>query len=314
MRFIFTVLMLFVSMTVSAVSLDKVVVFGDSLSDNGNLYEYMKHQMPISPPYYQGRFTNGPVWVELLVQSYYANDPRSHLLDYAFGGAGIAVEDGDDDDETLFTLRREIDSYLLAHQDKADAKSLFVMWMGSNNYLAIPDDVEQTVDDVILGIRENLERLVLKGAKHIMVINLPDLGQTPAARDFDAVDILTDCSAKHNANLKSMIEEFKIQYPDVQWIHFDVNQMLLDILHNPAQFGFTNTSDTCYEEIIDHPSAKSVLNLASTITPHKSLSGDPCAGYLFFDPVHPSMLAHQLMSDRMNQLFIELGIEFVTSQ
>ncbi|MDF1929887.1 hypothetical protein PGH45_07210 [Legionella pneumophila] len=34
---------------VSATPLNNIVVFGDSLSDNGNLYEYMKHQLPQSP-------------------------------------------------------------------------------------------------------------------------------------------------------------------------------------------------------------------------------------------------------------------------
>jgi len=35
---------------VAATPLHNVVIFGDSLSDNGNLYEFMKHQLPQSPP------------------------------------------------------------------------------------------------------------------------------------------------------------------------------------------------------------------------------------------------------------------------
>ena len=125
------------SILASAASLNKLVVFGDSLSDNGNLYEYMKHQLPVSPPYFEGRFTNGPVWVELLMKYYYPTDSNAHLLDYAFGGAGVLENDDDDSDDELFTLRREMDSYFLAHQDKADENSLFVVWIGSNNYLAV---------------------------------------------------------------------------------------------------------------------------------------------------------------------------------
>ncbi|HDV5785644.1 TPA: hypothetical protein RJD83_002616 [Legionella pneumophila] len=41
-----------------------IVVFGDGLSDNGNLYAYTNHRRPASPAYYNGRFSNGPVWVE----------------------------------------------------------------------------------------------------------------------------------------------------------------------------------------------------------------------------------------------------------
>lgn len=310
MRLFFSVLMLFCSLTVSAASLDKMVVFGDSLSDNGNLYEYMKHQLPLSPPYYEGRFTNGPVWVELLMQSYYPDDHKAHLLNYAFGGAGVASERDDADDDTLFTLGHEIDSYLLSHDDKADANSMFVVWMGANNYLAIPDDVDQAVDDVISGIRRGLERLIAKGAKHLMVINVPDLGKIPAAVDFDAVDILSQCSLKHNAMLLEMVDQLKLQYPDIDLIAFDVSHMLQEFLDEPNKYGFNNTTDTCYEEMINEPSAKSVLNLASTIHPRKSLGSDPCTGYLFFDPVHPSEPTHIVMSARMRDLFAQHDISF----
>ena len=45
--------------------INKVVYFGDSLTDTGNIYMY-GHIMPKSPPYYNGRFSNGPVWSEYL--------------------------------------------------------------------------------------------------------------------------------------------------------------------------------------------------------------------------------------------------------
>ena len=50
----------------SAQSYDRLVVFGDSLSDNGNLYLASGGTQPPSPPYYQGRFSSGPVFTELL--------------------------------------------------------------------------------------------------------------------------------------------------------------------------------------------------------------------------------------------------------
>ena len=203
MKIILMALAFLFSTLLSAAPLNKIVIFGDSLSDNGNLYEYMKHQLPVSPPYFKGRFTNGPIWVELLTKSYYPTNSKEHLFDYAFGGAGV-MEDEDSDDG-LFTLRREIDSYFLVNQDKADANSMYIVWIGSNNYLAIPDDVEKSLSDVNLGLQHGLQRLVDKGAKHIMVVNVPNLGKTPAARDFDAVDVLTYLSNQHNETLEKNI-------------------------------------------------------------------------------------------------------------
>lgn len=308
MKIIFTVVALFFSILASATPLNKIVVFGDSLSDNGNLYEYLKHQLPMSPPYFEGRFSNGPVWIEHLIQDYYPKNSKAHLLDYAFGGAGV-LED-DDDDDALFTLRREMDSYFLAHHETADELSLYVMWIGSNNYLGVPDDVEKSVSDVILGIEHGLQRLVKNGAKHILVVNVPDLGRTPAARDFDAVENLTYISQRHNVLLEKMVLDFKERYPAVQWVYFDVNLVFDDMINEPLEYGFTNITDTCYEEIMpdEQRSSLTVLKMVSTIQPkaHK----DVCKGYLFFDPVHPTGPAHKLMAKRTKALLDHEGIEF----
>ena len=307
MKIIFILFALFFSVCASAAPLNKMVVFGDSLSDNGNLYEYMKHELPLSPPYFNGRFTNGPVWIELLVKQYYPTGGQAHLLDYAFGGAGVAEDDGDVDD-VLFTLSREMDSYFLTHQDKADDSSLYVVWMGSNNYLAVPENVDEAVEFVTSGIKRDLQRLVEKGAKHILVVNVPDLGRTPAARDFDAVDLLTQLSIKHNAVLKGIVSELERNDPSVQWFYFDVSDIMNELLSFPERFGLTNIEGTCYEEIVYEPSDKSILKMVSSVKSRQQL--DACAGYLFFDPVHPSGPAHAVMADRVKRLLDEAGVRF----
>ena len=292
----------------NAATLNKLVVFGDSLSDNGNLYEYMKRELPLSPPYYKGRFTNGPVWVELLINQYYPNSGKAHLLDYAFGGAGVSETDEDDVDDVLFTLSREIDGYLLSHQDKADDTSLYVVWMGANNYLAIPEDADEAVAVVMSGIKRQLQRLVQKGAKHIMVVNVPDLGRTPAAKDFDAVDLLTTLSIKHNVALNNIVSEMKQIEPSVQWLYFDVNDVMNELLTYPERHGLTNTVDTCYEEMINKPSEKSILKMVSSVQLRTSV--DACSGYLFFDPVHPSEPAHVYMAEKTREMLDEAGVKF----
>ena len=282
-------------------------MFGDSLSDNGNLYDYLKHQLPLSPPYFNGRFSNGPVWIEHLMQTYYPKTSKAHLLDYAFGGAGV-LED-DDGDDTLFTLARELDSYFLVHQEKADERSLYVMWIGSNNYLGAPDDIEKSVSNVILGIEHGLQRLVDNGAKHILVVNVPDLGKTPAAREFDAVESLTHLSRRHNVLLKKLVLDFKASHPEVHWIYFDVNDVFDDMFNNPMRYGFTNTKDTCYEAILPNEARQEgLLKMVLSIKP--KISPDVCRGYLFFDPVHPTGPVHVLMAERTRILLDSEGIVF----
>lgn len=292
---------------VMAAPVTKIVAFGDSLSDNGNLYEYMKHQLPVSPPYYEGRFANGPIWLERLSEFYYPGDAKAHLQDFAFGGAGVLAE-GEISDASIFTLQSEIDSYLLANQDKADADSMYTVWIGSNNYLAIPDDADAAVARVISGLTSSLRKLASKGAKHILVVNLPDLGRTPVAREFDATSFLTMCSTKHNAALAMEVETLKNQYPEVQWIYLDVDNMMDDMFTSPEKYGFTNIEDTCYESAIDDSSANNVLQMVANIQPKKST--DACTGYLFFDLVHPTATAHHFMAEKAKQIFAEAGVEF----
>ena len=310
MRVFVSAFILCLSTFASAATLNKVVVFGDSLSDNGNIYEYTKHQLPISPPYYAGRFTNGPVWIELLTQSYFPQTAKTHLFDYAFAGAAVA----DSDDDTLFTLRSQVSSYFLTHQDKADDKSLYVVWIGANDYLNIPENlndysVEDAVHGVNLGILRNLQRIADKGAKHILVLNLPDLGQTPIARDFNAVSVLTASSDQHNAMLLENVKALEKAYPDVQWLFFDIRSALDEMIVSPEQYGFSNVTGTCYEAAIDEVTVRSVLTIASHIKKKNSI-GNACEGFLFFDPVHPSALAHRILSERVRGLLDDADIQF----
>ncbi len=74
-----------------------IIAFGDSLSDNGNYYRLVDGLTPLIPqdgapplPYFFGRYSNGPVAVELL-----ASNLELPLVDSAVGGAlsGLANED-----------------------------------------------------------------------------------------------------------------------------------------------------------------------------------------------------------------------------
>ncbi len=63
--------------------------FGDSISDAGNIFVGTEGQIPL-PPYSQGRFSNGPTWVQNLSVQLGLGPLTPSLsggTDYAFGGA-----------------------------------------------------------------------------------------------------------------------------------------------------------------------------------------------------------------------------------
>ena len=73
----------------SAQSYGRLVVFGDSLSDNGNLFAVTGGAAPAAP-FVNGRFSTGPVFVELLgfnLGRQTAGSPVTGSINYAYGGS-----------------------------------------------------------------------------------------------------------------------------------------------------------------------------------------------------------------------------------
>ena len=65
-------------------SYSSIVVFGDSLVDNGNgTYKLTNHEWPAPCCTWQGRFSNGPTWPEELAGLLHV----SHVQDFAYGGS-----------------------------------------------------------------------------------------------------------------------------------------------------------------------------------------------------------------------------------
>ncbi len=293
-----------------ATTLKNIVVFGDSLSDNGNLFKQNEGEYPSSPPYFEGRFSNGKVCVEQLSEILYPNDGSQHLQDFAYGGATVGKTSGGSN----ITLKYEIDTYLQANHNKADPSSLYIIWMGANNYFALPENTLQSVFQVNLGIGQQLKRLVRNGAKNILMINLPDLGRIPIAKTLEIERELSEFSSWHNRVLEYSLMIMKTENPKVHFVYFDVKKSLDEALEAPEKFGLTNVDDYCRD--LTSLTFKQGLKPMSPLTRIiqqgriKSTRIDPCDGYLFFDEVHPSEFAHSLLANQIHELLEKEGIMF----
>ena len=107
----------------------RLVVFGDSLSDSGNLFGLTG--FPPAPFYWMGRFSNGPTWVENLAS--YLDAP---LENYAVAGANT---DDTNNQGPFPGIRAQIGNsttgYISTHP-VADDRVLYVIWGGANDYLS----------------------------------------------------------------------------------------------------------------------------------------------------------------------------------
>ena len=246
-----------------------VVVYGDSLSDNGNLYA-ATGQPPA--PYYNGRFSNGPVTVE-----YLANSLGVPLHDFAWAGATTGIGNVGDNGNTTTPGSVPLPGMLVEYNSTKAlvpglAGALFVVWGGPNDFSA-PSPLDTTVQQQIarsvgdlLTIVTGLESL---GATNILVPGMPDLGLTPKIESMGPAAAAA-ASAYTNAFNAALMASLPAGVK-----YFDTASVLRAVVANPAAYGFTNVTAPCFN--------------GSTV----------CANpgqYLFFDDFHPTTAADALLA------------------
>lgn len=264
---------------------DRMFVFGDSLSDDGNLFALTGGAVPPSPPYFNGRFTNGPVWVEDLA-------PRLELAvnpntNFALGGATSGTQNVGTipGAPPLPGLQQQIDSFVAANGTGADPNGLYVVYAGANDYLGGGStDFAATVNNLASAVT----KLAAVGAKNFMVPNLPNLGLTPgvAARGPQVQQGLALLISAHNSALAATVQTLE-QNPNINIISVDVNSLFNNAIANPANFGFTNVTTNLV------PGAGTDPNLRGFSLP----PGTNPNQYLFWDAIHPTASAHAFIAD-----------------
>ncbi|OGT35365.1 MAG: hypothetical protein A3F11_01840 [Gammaproteobacteria bacterium RIFCSPHIGHO2_12_FULL_37_14] len=310
--------------SIYAITFDKIVVFGDSLSDNGNVFSFTStaHKaipripiIPKEPPYVQGRFTNGQVWIEHLAQLL-----TIPLDDYAYGGAW--VESVFDSKQTFpFSLGMQVNFYLVrSYLDNEKAKHLYVIWVGSNDYIQGRADVEYATSNTIATIKNQIDWLIYYGANNFLLLNLPDLSLTPEVMQKGPafVENVNKLSQLHNDKFVMMIDELQKQYPQVQFYSLNIAHYFQEMIEHPDEFHIKNINEACYDggfflrtnsiDSTEIQSAKEAhidimqnasLRIAYLTSRNAAFGQQPCVNpdeYLFWDPIHPTRIVHQLLS------------------
>jgi phospholipase/lecithinase/hemolysin len=245
--------------------INQLYVFGDSLSDVGTVFRATGGMYPSNPTYFQGRYSNGRVWVEYLADRLQLSSKQTN--NFAYGGATT----GSNGNSLVPGLLTQIQSFTQTHQ-QTNPNALYVLWAGANDYLQGVSSATVPVENVTGGIAS----LAGVGAKKILVANLPDLGQLPATRTRANSASLSALTQAHNQGLRRSLKLLSQQYSDLQIVTLDANRLYRDAITNPAAFGFTNVISPC-------------------------LSGSrACANpdqFLFWDGIHPTTAAHRILGE-----------------
>lgn len=286
-----------VATAISPPAPDQLFVFGDSLSDAGNLFQVSRGRIPSSPPYANGRFTNGPIWIETVGEQFQLNPTLLSSLsrrspeipadgiNFALGGAtsgNFNLQDG-----TLPGLPHQLNAFLRRLQGRpANTKALYVVWIGGNDYIGETSsgslNLSLTVSQTIAHITGALESLLQAGAVDILVFNLPDLGKTPFGLANNS-SYLTSLTQLHNRLLSQVLPILSQKYPSSYLQLVDVNTMLNTIIQDPSSFGLTNVTTAC-------------LNVTTSV-----VCSNPDQ-YLFWDDLHPTRVGHRLIAQTALQV------------
>ena len=271
-----------------ATDFSQVIVFGDSLSDDGNLSLAMGATSP-------SRFTTNPGLTTAEIVAAALGRPVTPSVtggtDYAFGGAGIIHNSAPG---PIPTLPQQLQMYLGANGGKADSKALYQFWGGANdilyltatstdpNVLATGAATAATTEVGLLG------QLQAAGAKYVVVYNLPDIGKTPAAAAGGAAAQAggTQLSLVYNNILNTGIGTLSSKGLNV--IPVNTFAVLNEVIANPAGFGFTNvTTPACTGTSLQCGPQGSGAPFTYAPGTEKS--------YLFADGVHPTTAAHAML-------------------
>ena len=267
------------------------VVFGDSLSDTGNVYKLTNGTWPIVPPYYQGRFTDNLNWVDGL--------KVSNVRNYAHAGATTdsAVVQGYTKSDTVAVpgLRQQIEMYINGSQEKETidfTHTLYIVSGGGNDFVfsKIPDPFA-----VVDGLLNAVNDLINFGAKHILVFNQPPGETFPYARALHLDFIFKPLTAIFNKILSIRLQKVQKSNSHVSLHLFNLYFIIKQIIDNQSK-QFINTVDQCWD-----------IGDDSSIIMHSS---DP-SQYVFIDKFHYTSSVHKIIADNVNDFILNEQSSFL---
>lgn len=276
-----------------------IVVFGDSLSDIGNVADLTETKYGFQVPgplanYTAGRFTDGAdteppaekyfgVWIDQLAATF-PSKPRIKAsldggTDYAYGfaftGKGtsvLAFGPSDAYSVAINNIGQQITDYL-ATRPKITDKTLFVVWGGANDLL----NATSTDNVIDAGINQavNIQRLIDHGATQFIVPNLPPLGLIPRLNGSPATSVpATEAAKLFNEVLGGGIDVLRAlnRGKHLRLVQLDVFALFKKLVADPAKYSLVNVTDSS-----------------------QGIAVDPDT-YLFWDELHPTTRGHNLLA------------------
>lgn len=287
----------------------RIIVFGDSFSDVGNL-NLATGGIFAGPPYFEGRFTNGPVWVEELADRLNRRGPpwrggdqpvpvesltpiEPSLIggtDYAWGGA----ESGDG---VVFGFIPNVGAQVgqFLSQDALSGDELIVIWVGGND--AIQNVTSggvggNTPEVAVANMTDNIRDLADAGASHFVVPDLYPLGLAPLFAATPLADAANAWTHEFNALLAEELERLG-EERGVEIGRLAVSRLVREMVDDPDEFDLANVTDQA-------------CGGCAIGTGGGGLVENP-DDYLWWDQVHFTRVVHERIGRAATSLLVSRG-------
>jgi outer membrane lipase/esterase len=236
---------------------NSVTVFGDSITDSGNIPALSGNfdETP-SPPYFNGRFSNGPVFVELFPD--FVGVGPDHVRNFAIGGATfgditISAILGDNPAIAQQGVASQVRAFV-ASGERLGRLDLVQLNGGNNDFGAVlltsaPESFEADLiaaaDKAGADFGQSVRALQGIGASQFLVQTtlsvqgIPNFND-PAILAADALYV-----PRLNANLVAEMNR-AARKGDIFYV-LDTRTIVLDALANPAKYGYADVTTPCLD-------------------------------------------------------------------
>ena len=231
-------------MSAATPTYDAIYVFGDSYCDVGNIFIATGGAEPAAP-YYNGRFSNGPIWIEHVAGG--LGLPMAPALaggtDYAFGGAFATAPQTIPGGGTIPSVPEQVALYLSQHGGKADPNALYVIEGGGNDILDATGGSPDALGlKIAVALSESELLLRRAGAKHFVIPNLFNVGLIPAGQANATFDLAAVVAANKYLNDLLALEDL---LEGVYILRLDVFSLIQSLETDYTHYGFVDVTSPC---------------------------------------------------------------------